>query len=154
MLALASVARADQPLSDQQIVERYCAKANTQRDMDECSAAALRDADRQLNLTYQAVLQKWAAFPAMTSKLRQAQRQWLGYRDADTAARFANADHDHAVGTAGSAYPTARNLYQAGLAFERVARLCQFLRGDAYGQSDSAPCADLAAHPAVVPHQP
>jgi len=145
---------ADQPMSDQQIVDRYCAKANTQRDMDECAAAALTEADRQLNATYQAVLKKWAAFPSMTAKLRQAQRNWLTYRDADIAARFANADHDQAVGAAGTAYPMARNLYQAGLVFERTARLCEFLRGDAYGERDNAPCAELVAHPAVVSHQP
>lgn len=154
LLVLASLAYADQSMSDQQIVDRYCDKANTQRDMDQCSAAALTDADRQLNATYQAVLKKWAAFPAVITKVRQAQRNWLTYRDADVAARFAIADQDRAAGTAGTAYPTARNLYQAALAFERVARLCEFLRGDAYGERDNAPCADLAAHPAVVPHQP
>jgi len=154
LLVLACSVHADQPMSDQQVVDRYCAKANTQRDMDECSAAALSDADRQLNATYQAVLKKWAAFPATATKVRQAQRNWLTYRDADVAARFAIADQDRAAGTAGTAYPAARNLYQAGLVFERVARLCEFLRGDAYGERDNAPCADLVAHPTVVPHQP
>ncbi|WP_284322360.1 lysozyme inhibitor LprI family protein [Dyella acidisoli] len=141
-------------MSDQQVVDRYCAKANTQRDMDECSAAALSDANHQLNATYQAVLKKWAAFPAMTTKVRQAQRGWLTYRDADVAAHFAIADQDRAAGTAGTAYPMARNLYQTGLVLERVARLCEFLRGDAYGERDNASCADLVAHPTVVPHQP
>jgi uncharacterized protein YecT (DUF1311 family) len=154
LFGLINTAHADQPLSDQQIVNHYCAKANTQRDMDACSAAALSDADRQLNATYQAVLKKWAAFPAMSTKLRQAQRNWLAYRDADIAARFAIADQDKATGTAGTAYPTAHNLYQAGLDLERSARLCEYLRGDAYGERDDAPCADLVAHPTVVPHQP
>ncbi|GLQ89657.1 lysozyme inhibitor LprI family protein [Dyella flagellata] len=154
MLGAAFAVHADQPMSDHGIVDHYCAKANTQRDMDECAAAALKDADRQLNATYQAALKKWAAFPDTTAKLRQAQRSWLAYRDADVAARFALADKERAQGTAGTAYPMAHSLYQAGLEFERVARLCEFLRGDAYGERDTASCADLAAHPAVVPHQP
>ncbi|GLQ49650.1 hypothetical protein GCM10010872_10990 [Dyella flava] len=154
LLGVIGSAHAEQPLSNQQIVDHYCANANTQMQMDACSAQALGDADRQLNATYQAVLKKWAAYPSMSAKLRQAQRNWLTYRDADIAARFAIADQDKAAGTAGTAYPTAHNLYQAGLEFERVARLCEYLRGDAYGERDNAPCADLVAHPAVVPHQP
>jgi uncharacterized protein YecT (DUF1311 family) len=154
LFALLGSAHADQPLSEQQIVNHYCANANTQVNMDTCSATAVSDANRQLNATYQAVLKKWAAFPGMTAKLRQAQRNWLTYRDADIAARFAIADEDKAAGTAGTVYPTAHNLYQAGLALERAARLCEYLRGDAYGERDNAPCADLVAHPTVVPHQP
>jgi uncharacterized protein YecT (DUF1311 family) len=151
LFGVIGVAQADQPQSDQQIVDHYCANANTQMDMNTCAAAALSDADRQLNVTYQAVLKKWAAYPDMIAKLRLAQRNWLSYRDADIAARFAIADQDKARGTA---YPMAHTLYQAGLEFERTARLCEYLRGDAYGERDNAPCADLVAHPTVVPHQP
>jgi uncharacterized protein YecT (DUF1311 family) len=150
--AIAGVVHADQPISDQQVLHRYCDKADTQSEMDVCARSALADADRQLNATYQAVIKKWAAFPDMISKLRVAQRQWLAYRDADIAARFANADRELATGTAGSAYPAAHSLYEAGLEFERTARLCEFLRGDAYGERDEAPCATLVAHPLVLPN--
>ena len=150
VLGLACSVHADQPQSDRQIVDHYCAKANTQFDMNTCASAALNDADRQLNDTYQAALKKWAAFPDMIGKLRQSQRTWLAYRDTDLKARFAIEDAEGP--NRGTAYPSAYALYKAGLEFERAARLCGYLRGTAYGEQDSASCADLVKHPSVVPN--
>jgi uncharacterized protein YecT (DUF1311 family) len=145
-------ARADQPPADDKSEARFCASADTQADMDRCSADVLHAADAELNATYQAVLKKWAAYPAMIEKLRQTQRSWLAYRDADLASRFANADAEGP--DRGSAYPAAHNLYSASLERERTARLCEYLRGDAYGERDRAPCADLVRQPLVVPRAP
>jgi uncharacterized protein YecT (DUF1311 family) len=143
-------ARADQPPPDQAVVAQFCAKATTQYDMNQCAGQISGAADKELNATYQAVLRKWAAYPELIAKLRQAQRAWLSYRDADLAARFANSQGPDR----GTAYPAAYAFYQASLERERTARLCDYLRGDAYGEQDSAPCADLVRHPFVVPHTP
>lgn len=151
LLCVAGSASADQPMSDQQVVDHYCAKASTQVDMDACAGNALSDADRQLNATYQTVLKKWGAFPDMIAKLRQSQRDWLAYRDADIKARFAIEDAESVVDR-GSAYPAAHAFYQAGLEFERTARLCEYLRGAAYGERDPSPCADLVKRPLVMPN--
>ncbi|WP_017461298.1 lysozyme inhibitor LprI family protein [Dyella ginsengisoli] len=147
---LVTPARADQPPADSAVVARFCAKAATQYDMNQCAGQVGEAADKELNATYRAVLKKWAAYPEMIAKLRKAQRAWLSYRDADLAARFANAEGPDR----GTAYPAAYALYQAGLERERTARLCDYLRGDAYGEQDSAPCADLVRHPFVVPKAP
>ncbi|HTV85675.1 MAG TPA: lysozyme inhibitor LprI family protein [Dyella sp.] len=150
MLLIACAVQADQPPSDQQIVDRYCAKADTQADMNQCAQDAVSAADKELNATYQAVLKKWAAYPVMLDKLRQSQRQWLSYRDADLKARFAIEDGEGAE--RGTAYPAAYAFYQASLERERTARLCEYLRGTAYGERDSAPCAELVKHPLIVPN--
>jgi uncharacterized protein YecT (DUF1311 family) len=145
-------AKADQPPADDKSEAPFCANANTQMDIDRCSADALHAADSELNATYQAVLKKWAAYPAMIEKLRLTQRSWIAYRDADLASRFANADAEGA--DRGSAYPAAFNFYSASLERERTARLCEYLRGDAYGERDRAPCTDLVRQPLVVPRAP
>lgn len=147
---LAAPARADQPPADDAVVARFCAKATTQYDMNQCAGQISGAADKELNATYQAVLKKWAAYPAMIAKLRKAQRAWLSYRDADLAARFADSEGPDR----GTAFPAAYALYQASLERERTARLCDYLRGYAYGEQDSASCADLVRHPFVVPKAP
>lgn len=147
---LGASVRADQPPADDAVVAQFCAKATTQYDMNQCAGQVSGAADRELNATYQAVLKKWAAYPEMIAKLRKAQRAWLNYRDADLAARFADSQGPDR----GTAFPAAYALYQASLERERTARLCDYLRGDAYGEQDSAPCADLVSHPFVVPHTP
>lgn len=149
--AAASVS-ADQPPSDEQVEARFCAKATTQADINQCAADAAAAADRDLNATYQAVLKKWAAYPNVISKVRLSQRAWLTYRDADLKARFANED---AEGSArGTAYPAAYAFYHASLERERTARLCEYLRGAAYGAREASPCADLVKHPIIVPSNP
>lgn len=142
-------ASADQSMSYQQIEDHYCPKAGTQVYMTVCAGDALSDADRQLNATYQAVLKKWGAFPDMVAKLRQSERDWLVYRDADIKARFAVSD---ASPFQGSDSAEIHSFYRAGLEFERVARLCEYLRGGPDGERDSSPCADLVKHPLVVPN--
>ncbi|WP_430388362.1 lysozyme inhibitor LprI family protein [Dyella sp. 20L07] len=150
LIAVAFAAKADQPPVDREVEATFCANAKTQLDMTQCAGTAADAADRDLNATYQAVLKKWANFPGMIEKLRASQRAWLAYRDADIASRFANADAEGA--NRGTAYPAAYGFYRAGLERERTARLCEYLRGDAYGERDSAPCADLVRHPLIVPH--
>ncbi|MGN6228810.1 lysozyme inhibitor LprI family protein [Dyella sp. KULCS107] len=150
LVGAAVPARADRPPADATVVARFCAKAASQYDINQCAGKVGKAADQELNATYQAVLKKWAAYPDMINKLRQAQRAWLSYRDADLAARFAGSDGP----SRGTAYPAAYALYQASLERERTARLCSYLRGTAYGEQDSAPCADLVRDPAVVPSAP
>ncbi|MCP1374394.1 lysozyme inhibitor LprI family protein [Dyella lutea] len=147
---MAAPVRADQPPADNAVVAKFCAKAASQYDMNQCAGRVGKAADEELNATYQAVLRKWAAYPKMIAKLRQAQRAWLSYRDADLAARFADSEGPDR----GTAFPAAYALYQASLERERTARLCDYLRGDAYGEQDSAPCPDLVRHPFVVPKAP
>ena len=151
-LGVAALARADQPPIDATVEKQFCANATTQADVNQCAAVEMSTADRELNATYQAALRKWAAFPGMIQKMRESQRAWLAYRDADLKARFAIEDADGP--NRGTAYPAAYAFYQASLERERTSRLCEYLRGAAYGERDSAPCADLVKHPLIVPNTP
>ena len=53
----------------------------------ECETKALRDYDRRMNLAYAALLRRLPA-PAAQS-LRQSQRAWITFRDAEDRARTA-----------------------------------------------------------------
>ncbi|WP_426281761.1 lysozyme inhibitor LprI family protein [Sphingomonas sp. NFX23] len=53
----------------------------------ECQATALRDYDRRLNLAYAALLRRLPASAAQS--LRQSQRAWITFRDAEDRARTA-----------------------------------------------------------------
>jgi uncharacterized protein YecT (DUF1311 family) len=53
----------------------------------ECQTTALRDYDRRMNLAYAALLRRLSA-PAAQS-LRQSQRAWITFRDAEDRARNA-----------------------------------------------------------------
>ena len=62
------------------------AKAST-AGQTECQATALRDYDRRMNLAYAALLRRLPA-PA-AQYLRQSQRAWVTFRDAEDSARNA-----------------------------------------------------------------
>ncbi|SEL77145.1 Uncharacterized conserved protein YecT, DUF1311 family [Pseudoxanthomonas sp. GM95] len=149
LLLVCPFALADQPPVDRDVEMALCKGANTQYDVTQCAGDVYEAADKELNAAYQAVLKKWANYPDVTGKLRQAQRDWLTYRDADVEARFAFEDSEGAM--RGTAYPAAYAFYRASLARERTARLCQYLRGTAYGEVDRSACTDLVKHPYVIP---
>ena len=149
-LLLALPAWADQPSSDKEALGKFCSGAKTTLDMNQCTHEMLQSADRELNQTYQAALRKWANYPKVVDQLRQSQRAWITYRDADIAARFADTEDTQR----GTAFPSAYNAYQSGLERERTARLCEYLRGASYGERDRSSCAELAHHPFIEPSAP
>lgn len=68
--------------SAQQTAENACENAQTQLELNECSARAYQSADAALNEAYKAamdVVKDWS--PESQEKLRSAQRSWIGYRD-------------------------------------------------------------------------
>ncbi|KZM51346.1 hypothetical protein OA90_05785 [Labrenzia sp. OB1] len=68
--------------SAQQTAENACENAQTQLELNECSARAYQSADSALNEAYKAamdVVKDWS--PESQEKLRSAQRSWIGYRD-------------------------------------------------------------------------
>lgn len=60
-----------------------CSDANTQADLNACSAAQYQAADKQLNQTWKDVLKR--AEPAQRDLLQKAQTAWIALRDADCA---------------------------------------------------------------------
>ncbi len=76
--------RAQQALSGEAVDKRYddCLNnAMTTMAQYQCISAAYNDWDRILNANYQAAMARLS--PADQALLRDAQRKWLAYRDAD-----------------------------------------------------------------------
>ena len=70
--------------SGQASVPEVCKDRKTQREMNECLASAYGDADSDLNALYTSVKSK--LHPAAVTKLQEAQRAWIRYRDSDCEA--------------------------------------------------------------------
>ena len=60
-----------------------CDSANTQAELNSCSAEQYQAADKKLNQTWQDVLKR--AEPAQRDLLKKAQSAWIALRDADCA---------------------------------------------------------------------
>ncbi|HDG1691854.1 TPA: DUF1311 domain-containing protein [Kluyvera georgiana] len=60
-----------------------CDSANTQAELNSCSAGQYQAADKKLNQTWQDVLKR--AEPAQRDLLKKAQSAWIALRDADCA---------------------------------------------------------------------
>ncbi|MGF6851219.1 lysozyme inhibitor LprI family protein [Paraburkholderia sp. CI3] len=66
-----------------------CAQAGDQANMNACADRSFKEADRELNKVYQALMGHMSE-PAMANLLR-AQRAWLAWRDAQCAFDTKNA---------------------------------------------------------------
>ena len=77
--------------------------AQTQSTMNQDACAHYKQADQALNATYATVLKEYAKDPEFLSKLKQAQRAWIAFRDAHLAARFPKAAKQTEYGSSYSA---------------------------------------------------
>lgn len=148
-MALASTARAsggDDALHDEhmRVSRQFCADAKTTLDYNACSGEELARAQADLKATFEAAQAKWRDSPETVTALGRSQAVWETSLAADVAARFAEADAARARGDGvGTAYVSAYNWYEAQLTRARAVQLCEFLRGAAYGERDTAPCDQL-----------
>lgn len=148
-MALASTAQAGNradPLHDEhmRVTRQFCADAKTTLDYNACSGEELAQAQAELSATFAAALAKWQDSQETADALRHAQKAWEVTFEADVAARFAEADAARARSDGvGTAYVSAYNWYEAQLTRARAVQLCEFLRGAAYGERDTAPCDQL-----------
>ena len=67
--------------------EHPCTDPQTQTDMTLCAKADFDTADETLNRLYGEVRERLAGDEARLTRLRDAQRAWIAYRDADCAFR-------------------------------------------------------------------
>lgn len=93
-----------------------CDNARTQLALTECSAQAYQSADDELNEAYQSLVSKLEEKPATLEKLRDAQRAWIRFRDAECALESSGVE-------GGSAQPMVRNGCLATLTKQRTERL-------------------------------
>lgn len=104
-------------------------KAKTQSELNECGGADAAAADRELNRVYQLILKKYADQPVFIQRLREAQRTWLKYRDAQIAMKYAAAKDEDERAIYGSVYPMCHASYKAELTARRSKELREWLTG-------------------------
>ncbi len=90
-----------------------CSGRKSQLEEDACHLAAYEGADRRLNEAYGRIMAAWGPFPTCQEKLRDAQRAWIRFRDAQCA-------YEGAAGYKGRTTECLRELTE-----ERVRRLGQ-----------------------------
>jgi len=109
--------------------EIKCNIGGNQLELNACTGDEFAKADKELNQTYQALIQKEAANPIFISKLKLAQKAWLVFRDADLEARFACAEQNVRI-CWDSIYPMSFLYHKALLTRERTQHLKQVLNDE------------------------
>jgi uncharacterized protein YecT (DUF1311 family) len=103
-----------------------CDQAATQQEMNQCAAQQYKIADQALNQAYKRVVANLAQNKPALDKLREAQRAWIGFRDANCTAQAA-------LHQGGSIQPTILNSCMATVTTTRAEEL-----GRAYLSETSA----------------
>jgi uncharacterized protein YecT (DUF1311 family) len=109
-----------------------CNPDGTQLELNVCASEDFEKADKQLNQTYQALIKQESSDRLFVSKLREAQKAWIVFRDADLAAQFACKEKDVRL-CWGSMYPMSYLYRKAELTKERTKHL-QDLLENGHGQ--------------------
>ena len=109
-------------------------QAATQLAMNQCAEADLREADSELNRTYEEVLARFAREPNKLAAIKKAQRAWIVFRDAEIDALFP-ASH---TSEQGSATVMCRPIHLARMTSQRTKELQELVNrreGDVCSQS-------------------
>jgi uncharacterized protein YecT (DUF1311 family) len=111
--------------------ENPCWKtAMAQSEMNRCADEDARAADAELDHVYQDLLSKTKDDANATKKLRDAQRAWVAFRDAQLEALYPAQDKQREYGTI---YPMCFAIVATTMAKERTAQLRRMLQ-------DKDPC--------------
>jgi len=109
--------------NDQEI---KCNPAGNQTEMNQCASDDLQKADKKLNETYQALIKKSGDNKTYIKKLRESQRAWIKFRDAELDAMFSCDDENIRIcwgNMIGILYPAAKRE----LTEERTKRLQKYI---------------------------
>ena len=118
-------------LADEKTLENCLNMAETQFEMNQCEQSEFEKADAELNRIYQKIRKLYADDPVFLQKLRDTQRLWIQFRDAELEMKFPHSDEPRYY--YGSVYPMCFAGYKANLTTERVATLKQWLEGTEEG---------------------
>lgn len=102
------------------------ANADTQQEINRCSGLESESADQELNRVYQAILKRHAHDQPLIDSLKQAQRAWLKWRDAEMLAIFPERPEP---GYYGSSFSGCWNDQMAAMTRERTQQLRKWLDG-------------------------
>lgn len=101
------------------------ARAQTQGEMNAETAGEFQAADKQLNFIYQEILSNYADDEAFIASLKEAQRCWIAFRDAQLKMKYP----DREPGYYGSILPSCEAMYLAELTQERIKTLQVWIDG-------------------------
>ena len=107
--------------------ELRCNPDGSQSEMNMCAADDFAAADKALNAVYRDVLACSASNPVFIGKLKEAQRQWIRFRDAELAARFPLAPGEDAWVVYGSMHPLLLLGEKTRLTKERTVQLRSYI---------------------------
>jgi len=113
--------------SNSKLQDPDCAKAVTQSELNECSCKQFHNADAEMNSVYRKLVSLHAKDELFISKLRNAQRAWLAFRDAQLEAIFPDKDPRIAYG---SSYTMCYCANQRWLTEERTKQLKMMLNDE------------------------
>jgi uncharacterized protein YecT (DUF1311 family) len=116
--ALIVTATASLAMAQQSRKKNPCDNAQTQQEMDNCSAKELRAADQKLNKLYADLSSKLE--PERLAKLKEAERAWIKFRDADC-------DFQSYLNKGGTIYPVVYNGCLTDNINNRIKQLEQML---------------------------
>jgi uncharacterized protein YecT (DUF1311 family) len=99
--------------------------------MSQCAGGDFGAADAALNRVYKKVLEVYSDDLVFLSKLKEAQRSWIKFRDAELAMMYPPHDEDPMYyGSSGS---MCKTMYLERLTLERMATLKRWLKGTPEG---------------------
>ena len=101
--------------------------AQTQSEMSQCAGADYRSSDSELNRVYKLVQESYADDPIFLTRLKEAQKAWIKFRDAELAMMYP--PHDEDPDYYGSVGGMCESSYLAELTLARVATLKKWLKG-------------------------
>lgn len=88
--------------------------SQTQSEMNSSAKKEYREADKKLNEIYQLVLKDYSGNKAFIQRMKEAQRLWVQFRDAQVKAMYPNDTKSY-----GSVYPMCEAIYLKELTEQR-----------------------------------
>ncbi len=101
------------------------AQSQTQGDLNAKTETEWRAADKQLNSIYQKILAEYADDEVFLANLKEAQRCWITFRDAQLKMKFP----DREPGYYGSILPMCEMMYLTELTQDRINALQVWIDG-------------------------
>ena len=101
------------------------ASAQTQGEMNQDAASEFKAVDEELNTIYQKILEDYADDEAFVENLKEAQRCWITFRDAQLKMKYP----DREPGYYGSIQPVCEMSYLTELTQDRIKTLNVWIEG-------------------------
>ncbi|MBO9727040.1 MAG: DUF1311 domain-containing protein [Chitinophaga sp.] len=119
----------------------FAAFSQSQGELNKQAAQEYKDADKKLNEIYQLILKDYAANKTFIQNLKDAQRLWIQFRDAQVKAMYPASAKSY-----GSVFPMCKANYLAELTHQRTDALRAWLNGLPQGEVCTGSIGDKEDH--------